>query len=96
MELDRLLKFFEAKINTTLNEDDVFLKKYQTKQNSVFTDKDFEALKKDLTCYAGIDFNTKDISMPELIQLYNSKVDKKDRQYSVTDFSRFIDLAITL
>ena len=96
MELDRLLKFFEAKINTTLNEDDVFLKKYQTKQNSVFTDKDFEALKKDLTCYAGIDFNTKDISMPELIQLYNSKVDKKDRQYSVMDFSRFIDLAITL
>ena len=61
MELDRLLKFFEAKINTTLNEDDVFLKKYQTKQNSVFTDKDFEALKKDLTCYAGIDVNTKDI-----------------------------------
>lgn len=90
MELDRLLKFFETKINTTLKDDDVFLNKYRQKRNSVFTEKDFEALKKDLTAYAGIDFNEKDISMSELIQLYNSKVDKKDKQYGLAEFSMLL------
>ena len=86
MELSRLLEYFETKINKELGEDDVFLKKYQKKANSVFTEKDFEALKKDLKAFAEIDFNTNDISGAELIQLFNSKVDEKDREYGVSQF----------
>ena len=86
MELSRLLEYFETKINKELGEDDVFLKKYQKKANSVFTEKDFEALKKDLKAFAEIDFNTNDISEAELIQLFNSKVEEKDKEYSVSQF----------
>ena len=86
MELSRLLEYFETKINKELGEDDVFLKKYQKKANSVFTEKDFEALKKDLSTFAEIDFNTNDISEAELIQLFNSKVEEKDKEYSVSQF----------
>ena len=86
MDLSRLLEYFETKINTTLGEDDIFLKKYQKKANSVFTEKDFEALKKDLSAFAEIDFNTNDISGAELIQLFNLKVEEKDKEYSVAQF----------
>lgn len=86
MDLDKLLKFYEAKINTKYNDDDVFLKKYDKKRNSVFDKKEFELLKKDLSKYAGIDFNEEQISDDEFLQLYNSKVDKKDRIYSLVEF----------
>ena len=86
MDLSRLLEYFATKINTTLGEEDVFLKKYQKKSNSVFTEKDFEALKKDLSAFAEIDFNTNDISGAELIQLFNLKVEEKDKEYSVAQF----------
>ena len=86
MDLSRLLEYFATKINTTLGEEDVFLKKYQKKSNSVFTEKDFELLKKDLHAFAEIDFNTKDISEAELIQLFNSKIEEKYREYSVSQF----------
>ena len=58
MDLNRILKFFESKIGTTLSEKDVFLIKYDLKSNSVFDKKDFEALKKDLIQFSQIDFNT--------------------------------------
>lgn len=86
MDLNKLLKFYEAKINTKYNDDDVFLKKYDRKRNSVFDKKEFELLKKDLSKYAGIDFNEEQISDDEFLQLYNSKVDKKDRIYSLVEF----------
>ena len=88
MELNKLLSFFAKKINTKLGDDDVFLKKYQKNLNSVFTEKDFEKLKKDLASYAEIDFNENDISYSELIQLYNSKVDKENKKYSIDDLKK--------
>lgn len=87
MDLDKLLKFYEAKINTEYTNDDVFLKKYDKKRNCVFDKKEFEMLKKDLSKYASIDFNEEQISDEEFLQLYNSKVDKKDRIYNLVEFS---------
>ena len=59
MDLNRILKFYESKIGTILDENEVFLTKYDLKPNSVFDKNDFEALKNDLIKFAEIDFDTK-------------------------------------
>ena len=84
MELSRLLKFYEKKIGQEISSDDHFLLKYKSsKKNSVFKKEDFEALKKDLQEAAKLDFVENDIGPSELLHLYNQKVDKKHKEYSL-------------
>ena len=77
-----------------MDENEVFLTKYDLKPNSVFDKNDFEALKNDLIKFAEIDFDTKHLSNSEFMQLYNSKVDEKHREYSFVDFDKKIQNAI--
>jgi len=87
MELSRLLKFYEKKIGQEISSDDHFLLKYKSdKKNSVFKKEDFEALKKDLQEAAKLDFDGGNIAPSELLRLYNNKVDKKNKEYSLDNF----------
>lgn len=86
MDLSKILKYYEQKINLKIDDDDVFLKAYDKNPNSIFERSEFEKLKKDLSIFAKIDFNEQELADNELLQLYNSKVDEKYKEYDLTKF----------
>lgn len=94
MDISRLLKFYEKKIGAGFDKNDPFLVKYDKNKNSVFDKEEMDALKNDLQKYAGIDFDEKNISNSEYVQLYNSKVDKEHKEYNMNNLGRELENSV--